>query len=84
MNDRIKQWIRPYRASGRFDDDDLLAEIFAGPLANLESESDLLVDTGGRVSGYLVAAADTRSCVTRYRQDRLPGFSPRRIGWIRR
>jgi ribosomal protein S18 acetylase RimI-like enzyme len=61
-------------ATGKFSDDSLLPDIYAGPYLALEPELATVVDVGGRVAGYLLAAADTRSFARRYRSDWLPGF----------
>ena len=64
-------------ATGKFSDDTLLADIYAGPYVALEPELATVVDVGGRVAGYLLAAADTASFVERYRSEWLPGFAAR-------
>ena len=64
-------------ATGKFRDDSLLPDIYAGPYLELEPELATVVDVGGRVAGYLLAAADTRSFVERYRSSWLPGFAAR-------
>jgi len=64
-------------ASGKFSDDTLLPDIYAGPYLALEPELATVVDLGGRVAGYLLAAADTTSFVERYRRDWLPAFAAR-------
>jgi len=61
-------------ATGMHGSDELLADIFALPYVDLEPETAFVVDTGERVSGYIVAAADTRAFVDRYRRDWLPAF----------
>lgn len=64
-------------ATGKFSDDTLLPDIYAGPYLALEPELATVVDVGGRVAGYLLAAADTTRFVERYRTDWLPGFAAR-------
>jgi ribosomal protein S18 acetylase RimI-like enzyme len=64
-------------ATGRYDSDDLLGDIFAAPYAILEPELAFVVDTGDRVAGYLVATADTPAFVERYREEWLPRFDAR-------
>ncbi|GAA4160469.1 N-acetyltransferase [Gryllotalpicola daejeonensis] len=64
-------------ATGKFSDDTLLPDIYAGPYLELEPELATVVDVGGRVAGYLLAAADTLSFVERYRSAWLPGFAAR-------
>jgi ribosomal protein S18 acetylase RimI-like enzyme len=62
-------------ATGKFESDDLLADIYALPYVELEPELAFVVDTGARVSGYLLATADTREFVEKYRRHWLPGFA---------
>ncbi len=59
-------------ATGLYSDDDLLGDVFAAPYVVLEPESAFVVDTGERVSGYIIAAPDTRRFVDRFRQEWLP------------
>lgn len=54
--------------------DELLADIFALPYVDLEPALAFVVDTGERVAGYVVATADTRAFVDRYRREWLPAF----------
>lgn len=53
-------------ATGLYSDDDLMPDIFAGPYLEHDPELVFVVDTGTRVSGYVLAAADTRSFVEWY------------------
>jgi ribosomal protein S18 acetylase RimI-like enzyme len=62
-------------ATGKFSDDDLLPDIYAGPYVRLQPEFAFVVDGDDRVAGYVVAAADTPSFVQRYREEWLPGFA---------
>ncbi|TFD88640.1 GNAT family N-acetyltransferase [Cryobacterium lactosi] len=64
-------------ATGQYESDNLLGDIFAAPYATLEPELAYVVDTGDRVSGYLVGTANTSSFVERYREDWLPRFDAR-------
>lgn len=64
-------------ATGRFSDDTLLPDVYAGPYLALEPELATVVDVGGRVAGYLLAAADTPRFVAHYREEWLPGFAVR-------
>lgn len=64
-------------ATGKFWDDTLLPDVYAGPYLALEPGLAFVVDTGRRVSGYLLAAQDTRDFVARYRAEWLPGFAAR-------
>lgn len=61
-------------ASGKFSNDDLLPDVYAGPYLHLEPELSFVVDTGARVTGYLIATADTPDFVERYRAEWLPHF----------
>lgn len=62
-------------ATGMHGSDELLADIFALPYVDLEPETAFVVDTGERVSGYIVAVADTRAFIDRYRREWLPAFA---------
>lgn len=64
-------------ATGMYVCDDLLPDIYAWPYVEFAPELAHMVDTGNRVSGYLVATADTRAFVERYRRQWLPEFSRR-------
>ncbi|MCB2412045.1 GNAT family N-acetyltransferase [Demequina sp. TTPB684] len=46
-------------AAGRFGDDTVLADVYASPYLHGPSCSAWVVDVGGKVLGYVVAAADT-------------------------
>ena len=62
-------------STGQFSNDDLLPDVYAGPYVTLQPDLAFVVETGDRVAGYIVAAADTRSFVDRYRDVWLPGFA---------
>ncbi len=62
-------------ATGLHANDDLISDIFAGPYLAIEPELAFVVDTGGRVAGYVIATANTRRFVERYREEWLPGFA---------
>ncbi|WP_240694875.1 N-acetyltransferase [Cryobacterium sp. SO1] len=64
-------------ATGQYESDNLLGDIFAAPYATFEPELAFVVDTGDRVSGYLVGTANTSSFVKQYREDWLPRFDAR-------
>jgi ribosomal protein S18 acetylase RimI-like enzyme len=64
-------------ATGKYSDESLLPDIWAGPYLALEPELATVVDDGERVVGYLIAAADTEDFVRRYRQGWLPGYASR-------
>jgi ribosomal protein S18 acetylase RimI-like enzyme len=61
-------------ASGIYANPEILADVYALPYVDLEPGLDLVVDTGARVAGYLLAVADTRAFVERYRREWLPAF----------
>lgn len=64
-------------ASGLFADESLLPDVFAAPYLDLQPDLAFVVDTGERVAGYVIAAADTAAWVRRYRAEYLPGFAAR-------
>ncbi|TAM66519.1 MAG: GNAT family N-acetyltransferase [Microbacteriaceae bacterium] len=64
-------------ATGLHVSDGLLPDIYVLPYIAFEPERAFLVDTGERVAGYLVATADTRAFVERYRAEWLPSFARR-------
>lgn len=62
-------------ATGMYSDDDLMPDIFAGPYLEFEPELAFVVDTDGRVAGYLLAVSDTRAFVDWYRSEWLSRLS---------
>lgn len=64
-------------ATGLVADESLLPDVFAAPYLDLQPDLAFVVDTGERVVGYVLAAADTASWVQRYRAEYLPGFAAR-------
>ncbi|HEY2643991.1 MAG TPA: GNAT family N-acetyltransferase [Galbitalea sp.] len=62
-------------ARGMYSSDDLMGDIFFGPYVDLDPEMAYVVDTGSRVSGYVIATADVREFVRRYRAELLPVFA---------
>lgn len=62
-------------ATGVYASDELMADIFARPYVALEPEHAFVLDTGNRVSGYILCASDTAGFVRRYRSEWLPSFS---------
>lgn len=64
-------------ATGMFADETLLPDVFAAPYLRLQPDLAFVIDTGQRVSGYVIAAADTADWVRRYHDDYLPGFAKR-------
>jgi ribosomal protein S18 acetylase RimI-like enzyme len=64
-------------ATGMFEDDDLLPDIYVGPYLRLQPDLAWVVDVGDHVAGYLLAAADTSRFVADYRAHWLPTFTSR-------
>jgi ribosomal protein S18 acetylase RimI-like enzyme len=64
-------------ARGLYSDDDLMPDVYSGPYLLLEPELAFVVDTGSRVAGYVLGAADTAGFVQRYRNEWLPRFAAR-------
>jgi GNAT superfamily N-acetyltransferase len=62
-------------ATGRFDDVQLLADIWAGPYLFLEPDLAFVLDDGERPVGYVLGTADTAAFVESYRKSWLPRFS---------
>lgn len=62
-------------ATGKYSSDDLMPELFFAPYVDLDPGLAFVVDNGARVVGYVVATADTREYVRRYRSELLPGFA---------
>ncbi len=54
---------------------DLIPDVYAGPYLEFEPDLAFVLDTGSRVAGYVIAAANTRKFVQRYRDDWLPRFT---------
>jgi ribosomal protein S18 acetylase RimI-like enzyme len=80
--------IRSYRASDAHDvfdvcvrtgegDPAILPDVYAAPYLTFDPGLAFVVDTGRRVAGYILATADTREFVRRYRMEWLPGFMER-------
>jgi ribosomal protein S18 acetylase RimI-like enzyme len=59
-------------ATGKYSDDGLMPDIFAGPYLECAPELAFVVDTGERVSGYVLAVADTRAFVDWFGREWLP------------
>jgi len=65
-------------ATGAFVDDELMPEIWARPYLAIEPEwAWVVAGDDGAVSGYILAAPDTRGFVERYRAEWLPRLSAR-------
>ena len=62
-------------ATGIYSSDDLMPDVFAGPYLEFQPDLAFVVDVGGRVAGYVIAAADTRAFVERVRQEWVPTFA---------
>jgi ribosomal protein S18 acetylase RimI-like enzyme len=65
--------------TGLFASDQLVADIFARPYVLFDPEHAFVLDTGERVSGYVICAADTARFVERYRAEWLPGFAQKYV-----
>jgi ribosomal protein S18 acetylase RimI-like enzyme len=59
-------------ATGLYVSDELMADIFVRPYVAFEPELAFVLDVGPRVSGYIVAVADSARFVERYRSEWLP------------
>jgi ribosomal protein S18 acetylase RimI-like enzyme len=64
-------------ARGKYPNDDLLPDIYAGPYLYLEPELAFVLDDGGRAVGYVIGTADTNAFVRRYREQWLPALAGR-------
>lgn len=62
-------------ATGVYSTDDLMPDVFAGPYLEFQPDLAFVVDSGDRVAGYVIAAADTRDFVRRVRAEWLPAFA---------
>src|SRR5690606_29858597 len=62
-------------ATGRFSSDDLIPDVFAAPYVTLEPELAFVAEHDGQAAGYILATANTRRFVDRYRAEWLPGFA---------
>ncbi|MEU2348700.1 GNAT family N-acetyltransferase [Modestobacter sp. NPDC049651] len=64
-------------ARGRYADDALMGDLFAGPYLFLEPELAFVLDDGGRVVGYVLGTADTPAFVRGYRDRWIPRLAGR-------
>jgi GNAT superfamily N-acetyltransferase len=64
-------------ATGKFQDPDLLPDIFAGPYTYLEPSLAFVVDDGERAVGYVLGTADTAGFVRAVRERWLPLLADR-------
>lgn len=62
-------------ATGKFDDVQLLADIWAGPYLFLEPDLAFVLDDGRQPVGYVLGTADTATFVESYRKSWLPRFA---------
>ncbi|GIF20216.1 GNAT superfamily N-acetyltransferase [Actinoplanes tereljensis] len=64
-------------ARGKFSDDDLWGDLFAGPYTHLEPDLAFVVEDGGEAVGYVVGTADTATFVKRYPAEWVPLITDR-------
>ncbi|MGK5441095.1 GNAT family N-acetyltransferase [Micromonospora sp. URMC 105] len=64
-------------ARGRYADDDLMPDLFAGPYLHLEPELAFVLTHGDRVVGYVIGTADTPAFVRAYRREWIPRLAHR-------
>ncbi len=64
-------------ARGKFRQEDLLPDIYAGPYVELEPELAFVLDDGGTAVGYVIGTADTEAFVRSYRQHWIPRLADR-------
>ena len=64
-------------ATGKFQDPDLLPDIYAGPYTCLEPSLAFVLDDGGRAVGYVLGTADTAAFVRAVRERWLPRLADR-------
>jgi ribosomal protein S18 acetylase RimI-like enzyme len=63
---------------GRFGNDRLIGDVYAGPYVTLEPEVARILDDGnGRAIGYIIGTANTPEFVRRYEQEWLPSLGDR-------
>ena len=62
---------------GRYSNDDLVPDIFAGPYLFLEPWHAYVLDNGERAVGYIIGTASTRDFVAGYRDRWLPRLRER-------
>ncbi|MDQ1582343.1 MAG: hypothetical protein QOF36_397 [Microbacteriaceae bacterium] len=63
--------------TGVYSRDDLMPDLYTGPYCDLEPELAFVLDEGGTAVGYIIATADTRAFVERWRDEWLPAFAER-------
>ena len=57
---------------GRYSNDDLVPDIFAGPYLYLEPQHAYVLDNGERAVGYIIGTADTPGYVAAYQERWVP------------
>ena len=62
---------------GRYRNDDLVPDVFAGPYLFLEPEHAYVLDDGGRAVGYVLGTASTPGFVAAYAERWLPRLRTR-------
>ncbi|MEO6713374.1 MAG: GNAT family N-acetyltransferase [Mycobacteriales bacterium] len=62
-------------ATGRYDSDRLMGDLFAAPYAVLEPDVAFVLEDDGRVVGYVVGTPDTAAFVAAYRQRWIPALA---------
>lgn len=64
-------------ARGRYDTDDLMGDLFAGPYVYLEPDLAFVVEDHGHVVGYVLGTADTARFAAAYRERWIPRLADR-------
>jgi ribosomal protein S18 acetylase RimI-like enzyme len=64
-------------ARGKYQSDDLMPDIFAGPYVFLEPSFAWVLDDGNRAVGYVVGTPDTAAFVRAYRERWIPRLAGR-------
>jgi ribosomal protein S18 acetylase RimI-like enzyme len=64
-------------ARGKYTDDDLIPDVYAGPYLYIEPDLAFVLDDGDRAVGYVLGTADTQRWAEEYRRRWLPVVAPR-------
>lgn len=64
-------------ARGKYQSDDLMPDLFAGPYVFLEPEVAFVLDDGQRAVGYVVGTPDTAAFASAYRERWIPRLAGR-------
>ena len=64
-------------ARGKYQSDDLMGDLFAGPYVFLEPEVAFVLDDGDRAVGYIVGTPDTAAFARAYREQWIPRLAGR-------